>query len=598
MYARMAVVLVLILSVSSPVQFSLAPAPLTSTSSLPGNQSLSTLQSPLADFSLENYTSFQSYMLGLMLAKYPGSPPVSYLEHWLASAYNPQMKGFVCVLPSVCNCTDAYDYWADDDGKILTAASVVGNLTMARLAFQFIKAYVVDGYMLPARIVATRVHEISNGEYGNHLVGFGGHPLQIGLDLFGLNPVFSIVSVDGVSGSDYTISPSLDGSEEVADFGKANLTLSTADYLLLTSTGGSGNAVLNFDTYSGLAVLPNFTLVQFNLGQSSGQLRALMIYDPSEPIINSVGGFVLVGNITSTSYSGGYMAVSFTGPLRLYVVDITFDVQAAPYVLQGVARGDYPNDSDLSTPASFGYDMLGLALYGLESKNSTVIQFAKNFERYWFPIAEAGVPGNVYARSFSTFFMGAVLLEPYNSTIVQAAENYVSSSGSSLSGPCPPDRVALQMALINELDQLGFNRASLMQGYEVGYYRDLYSQQWAPYQLGEALVALMWAGLPYNSTDAVDTMNLINKQILPGSNGREYWGSACCANTEGLPAIIEGMALWQSREYHATGKITDALTVASHSMLEEELALAAVVVVVALAALSFVFVYRRKKAKA
>jgi len=53
------------------------------------------------------------------------TPIVKLLELQLSSYYRPSFHGFLCFLnPS--GSTDFYDYWSDDNGKVLTAFSVTG----------------------------------------------------------------------------------------------------------------------------------------------------------------------------------------------------------------------------------------------------------------------------------------------------------------------------------------------------------------------------------------------------------------------------------------------------------------------------------------
>ncbi len=543
-----------------------------------------------------------SALIENMTMQIPPSSLVTSIEKQLESYYNPAMGGFRCFPPSLGQNTDNYDYWADDTGKILTAASVVHDYEMAEQAFDFLYGIRAYGYMMPARIVQVRVHPLTDGAYGNEIVAAGGSPLGFGTDLFGFNEVANITSVNGEPTSGYTVTSGSD--KYVMHVGTSNVTLSTQDYLEV-SAGQPSSAQfyvgrihpLEVKAFSSSLELVGQVMGDGSLGPSAG----VIVYDPDEGVINGIGGFVLSGNITSVTVSWPYVTVHFNGPLRIYPFDSTFDPNAANYVAYGVVRGLYRPNSDISTPASFGYILLGSTLYGLQTKNSTVIDFARSFLNFWFPIVEADVADdNFYPRSLSTFFMGALLLEPSNLTLLSAAENYASLYPQIKTEPIDSPTIGLTAGLIALLERFGYNGTAEMRAYEAQ------EQSWEEtvptpsfmttgYKLGEGLMGWMWAGQPYNSSLVKGLVNDIDSYVL-SSAGNGY-AITSDANTEGVPAVLEAMALWQTREYQQTGRVTNGFQESVSGTII--VTVYAVVVVAVLVGLSvFMLLHRRHKPEA
>ncbi|MFP3241196.1 MAG: hypothetical protein RXQ94_08695, partial [Caldivirga sp.] len=147
------------------------------------------------------------------------TPIVKLLELQLSSYYRPSFHGFLC-FPSPSGGTDFYDYWPEDNGKVLTAFSVTRNYTLAYEAFNFLYGLRAYGYMMPNSAA-------------------GGCPLSLGTELFGFNYVTSLISINGVGGCAYTTR--LGNESVVFNFsGKAVVIINVNDgYFLVKPVNGN-----------------------------------------------------------------------------------------------------------------------------------------------------------------------------------------------------------------------------------------------------------------------------------------------------------------------------------------------------------------------
>lgn len=496
------------------------------------------------------------------------TPIVRLLEDQLASYYRPSFHGFLC-FPSKLSgdFTDYYDYWADDAGKILTASVIVGNYTIAYEAFNFLYSIKAYGYMMPARIVQLVVHSFSN-YYGNNIIAMGGCPLQLGVELFGFNYVTSIESINGLGGCSYNIVLG-DGSIKAVFSSIAEVVLGNFNYFLIKPLNASSITVAFKSpgpvayVYSGLRLIKVFN----GFGGIKGNISGVVSFTSEAPFGNSA--LFILGNISSVIISDGELTVKARGEIKVYVAGVTVDYGSVPYVMSGLLLNDYPSDSDASTPASFGYIALGSALLGLRTNNATTLSFAKGFVNFWLPIVKREINGGFfYPRSISTFLIAALLLNPYNGSIRRLALSYVESPVTLNSVEGGATGYGLTAWLISMLNSMGYNLSNLFREYydaQVNALRSFESttspplpiDYSIPYKAGEDLLGWLEAGLQYNDTNIVlPLLNIIfNNIIEPGANPPPFYVFFNNANTEGVPAILESVSLWQARTLNETGLI-------------------------------------------
>ncbi|ABW02317.1 hypothetical protein [Caldivirga maquilingensis] len=497
------------------------------------------------------------------------TPIVRLLEDQLESYYRPSFHGFVCypaLLGGDFTFTDYYDYWADDTGKILIAASVVGNYTMAYQAFNFLYGIRAYGYMMPARIVQISIHSY-NGYYGNNIIMFGGCPLSLGVELFGFNYVASLASVNGASGCSYTW---VTGNGTVnALFSDAEVTLGNFNYFLIKPLKGSSLTLtfkppaLNAYVYSS-----NLELIRVISGSGSfdGSAVGVASFTNNSPFGNTA--LFILGNLTMVKVNASGLTVVANGYVKVYVAGVTVDYGSQQYVMLSLLKGLYPSNADVSTPASFGYIALGSVLLGLETYNETVLDFAKGFINFWLPIVEDEVThGLFYPRSVSTFLVAALLLEPYNGSIRQLALNYVESPVTLNAVKGGATGFGLTAWLIRILGSMGYSNAAAafneyyraqvdtIHEYESTSSPPLNIDYSIPYKAGEALFGWLEADLPYNDSGiALTLINIIFNDIIEvGANPPPFYVFSNFANTEGVPGILESTYLWQLRMLNSTG---------------------------------------------
>jgi len=494
----------------------------------------------LVFISVLDISGINTGMLNYFTSSINWSSLVYNLTRQLQSYYNPKIGGFRAY---PFGTTDYYDYWTDDAGKILTAASIVHNYTIAREAFDFLYKIRAYGYEMPARIVVTKLFRQSDMYY-NNIIFAGGNPLTFGIWLFQEHPVAEIMG-------NYTL------VNTTFKFKNFNIEfLANKDYLLVRSSG--------FFNITLKSISGENKTVEF----SKGREKVLLVYNPFAPIVGNTGGYIILGNITHYWTYGEYLTVEIYKEAKLYSFAVTFDPLEAKYVVYGLLNGLYPVDADISTPASFGYIMLGLSLYGLETHNVTVIRFAKGFLNFWLPIVKGEIAHHdYYPRSLSTFFIGALLLEPNNESILHDALNYIKQYPATLYSNNIDNCVALEcigptVALIHLLNMLGVNTGNLELIYEeeekmVYNYEAEYHP--APFHYGEGLLGWLWAGKPYNSTIVLQLVNYIFNNVISGHFVPPFYVFSNYANTESLPAILESIALWQERMYNQTSYVINEI---------------------------------------
>ena len=513
-----------------------------------GTLTVNAHQSPTATYGIDN------------------TPIVRLIEDQLASYYRPSFHGFVC-FPSLLggDFTDYYDYWADDAGKILTASVIVGNYTMAYEAFNFLYGIKAYGYMMPARIVQIMIHNFNN-YYGNNIIMMGGCPLQLGVELFGFNYVASIESINGLGGCDYGMVMG-NGSVKAVFGGVAEVVLGNFNYFLVKPIKAN-SITITFKPpepiayiYSGLRLIN----VINRFGEVEGNISGVASSTNDAAFGNSA--LFILGNISSVVISNGELTVRAHGEIKVYVAGVTVDYGSAPYIMRGLLLNDYPSDSDISTPASFGYIALGSALLGLRTNNATVLSFAKGFINFWLPIVRREInSGFFYPRSISTFLIAALLLNPNNDSIRQLALSYVESPVTLNSVKGGATGYGLTAWLISVLSSMGYNlggvfkeyygaQISALESFESSESPPLPIDYSIPYKAGEDLLGWLEAGLQYNDTNIVlPLLNIIfNRIIEPGANPPPFYAFFNYANTEGVPAILESISLWQAKMLNETG---------------------------------------------
>ena len=495
------------------------------------------------------------------------TPIVRLLELQLGSYYRPNFHGFLC-FPSNLGpeFTDFYDYWSDDDGKVLTSSVIVGNYTMAYEAFNFLYSARTYGYMMPARFVQVVLHSF-NGYYGNNIIAAGGCPLELGVELFGFNYVTSIESINGISGCGYRV---VQGNEAyLMLFGsRAEVVLGNFNYFLIKPLNGNLLTVV-FKPPAPLAYAysSNLSLVRrlMGFGMVRGGVTGVVSFTSSAPFGNTA--LFILGNISEVELNSSGLIIKANGNVRVYVAGVTVDYGSVPYVMYGLLLGKYPSDTDVSTPASFGYIALGPVLLGLRTHNETVLSFARGFINFWLPIVKHEVNNGVfYPRSVSTFLIAALLLEPNNTSIRQLALSYVKSPITLSSVKGGATGYGLTAWLINVLNSMGYGLSGIMREYyqaqlnAFNRFRSMESpplpiDYTVPYKAGEDLFGWLEAGLPYNDTGiALPLLNIIfNDIVSPWSNPPPFYVFFNYANTEGVPAILESIALWQAKMLNSTG---------------------------------------------
>lgn len=431
--------------------------------------------------------------------------------------------------------TDYWSYWADDAGKILTAAVILHNYTIAQEAFDFIYKIKAYGYEMPARIVRFHLHYMGEGIVGNELLGIGGKPLKLGIDLHGFNCVTQIISVNGVKNyvnktpTEYT-------------YNGTTITMANNHYTI----NGKANITFNITHIGEIAIKAYYqNLTCFIINKAwQGKIKALLIINPTEGVINDEGGFIVIGNITQVEYENNTLQVSGEN-LKIYIFDITFDLTEANYVVYGLLKGLYPNNADISTPVSFGFIMLGLTLYYKETYNKTILNFARGFLNFWLPVVEKEIKdNNYYDRSLSTFFIGAILLEPKNQTIINLAKEYLPEEPRVFAPEC----IGLNAAFIKTLCP----KSQLIQQYAYYEKEISLSKYHSAFHFGEDLLGWLIAGYPYNSTIVLTLVNTIFNEIILFQYTSPYV-FINSANTEGIPAIMESIGLWQETLENKTG---------------------------------------------
>ncbi|BDB97878.1 hypothetical protein [Saccharolobus caldissimus] len=433
------------------------------------------------------------------------------------------------------NNTDYWSYWADDAGKILTAAAILHNYTIAQEAFDFIYKIKAYGYEMPARIVQFHLHYIGGGLFGNELLGIGGKPLKLGIDLHGFNCVTQIISVNGVKNyvnktpTEYTYNGTI-------------IKMINNHYII----NGKANITFNITHIGEITIKAYYqNLTCFIINKTwQGKINALLIINPIEGVINDKGGFIVIGNITQVKYENNTLQVSGEN-LKIYIFDITFDPVEANYVVYGLLKGLYPNNADISTPVSFGFIMLGLTLYYKETHNKTILNFARGFLNFWLPIVEKEIKdNNYYDRSLSTFFIGVILLEPKNQTILNLAKEYLPEKPHVFAPEC----IGLNAAFIKTLCP----KSQLIQQYAYYEKETSLSKYHSAFHFGEDLLGWLIAGYPYNSTIVLTLVNTIFNEIIPFQYTQSYV-FINSANTEGIPAVMESIGLWQETLENKTG---------------------------------------------
>jgi len=498
------------------------------------------------------------------------TPIVKLLELQLSSYYRPSFHGFLC-FPSPSGGTDFYDYWPEDNGKVLTAFSVIRNYTLAYEAFNFLYGLRAYGYMMPDRVVQTMLNSF-NGYYGNNIIAAGGCPLSLGTELFGFNYVTSLISINGVGGCAYTTR--LTNESVVFNFGgKAVVIINVNDGYFLVKPVNGNLLTLTLKPPAPVAYVYSSNLSLVSELVASGLFRGVAVgvasFTNTAPFTNNPSIFV-IGNVTMVRLNSSGLTITANGGVKVYAVGVgpsVVDYGTQPYIMLGLLLNKYPSNAEVGSPASFGYIALGSALLGLETHNETVLSFARGFVNFWLPIVKEEIKSGVfYPRSVSTFLVAALLLEPGNETIRQLALSYVESPVTLSAVEGGATGYGLTAWLISLLDSMGYSLGNLLgeyyraQVHALGVFKSTPSPPLPidyaiPYKAGEDLFGWLEAGLPYNDTGVVlPLINIVFNDVLaPGSNPPPFYAFFNYANTEGVPAILEAVAVWQARMLNETG---------------------------------------------
>ncbi|MGD0477555.1 MAG: hypothetical protein ABSB29_05245 [Nitrososphaerales archaeon] len=221
----------------------------------------------------------------------------------------------------------------------------------------------------------------------------------------------------------------------------------------------------------------------------------------------------------------------------------------------------------VTPPVSFGFISYGLALDAASNpQNATLAGLAPGYWNYYYDRYYPSGSSNAYSRSTNLLAMAGFTLYGCNSTVEGFTREFVEGNpGASIEEygwaaaalhqlyNCTksPGDLALYQKVISafspDLDY--FVRLSV---------RGASSPAWT-YQYGEAASGLMLAGVPFNNTSVLASMNAVFQSDVDGIIlNQPFHGDL--ANTETLPAYMLSTWLFEDEMRNATQSVTTTVT--------------------------------------
>lgn len=226
-----------------------------------------------------------------------------------------------------------------------------------------------------------------------------------------------------------------------------------------------------------------------------------------------------------------------------------------------------PLDSAATPPVGFGFISYGLALDAASNpRNTTLVSLARGYWNYYYDRYDHLGPSNAYSRSTNLLALAGFTLYGCNSTVESYTRDFVGGNpGASIEEygwaaaalhqlyKCTksPGDLALYQKVIS-----AFSRGP---DHFVGLSVSGASSPGWTYQYGEAASGLMLAGVPFNNTIVLASMNAVfqssvNETIL----NRPFHDDL--ANTETLPAYMLSTWLFEGEMRNATGSWVSSLS--------------------------------------
>ena len=225
----------------------------------------------------------------------------------------------------------------------------------------------------------------------------------------------------------------------------------------------------------------------------------------------------------------------------------------------------------VTPPVSFGFISYGLALEATSNpQNATLASLARGYWNYYYDRYDPSGPSNAYSRSTNLFAMAGFTLYGCNSTVESFTREFVGGNpGSSI------EEYGWAAAALHQLYKCT-NSSSDLAIYQsvVGSFsldhrhfttlsvRGVLPPAWT-FQYGEAASGLMLAGVPFNHSSILASMNAVYQSNVEGTIFNQpslKSFSDDLANTETLPAYMLSTWLFESEMRNTTGYWVSSLS--------------------------------------